>query len=355
MPRRDYSKVAFAATGDTASIPTATQPDGSVSLQQGYGFDYQRNNGAGGGTPDPLAKNIGRVEMNGILNEITASVGEIQQNGLPIYAASAAPYPINAIVRYNDLNWRSTVANNNTVPGAVGANWTPSLSQTDLHGIARFTAGGVFVVPQNVTVIYVSAVGGGGGGGGSGDNNLGNGPTGSCGAGGGAGQSVVRLPVSVTPGASLTVVVGIGGIGGTGATQGLNNATGGGSGGTTSLGGALVSLNGGSSGASGESANASGRSGPLGGSGYPNGGPGSDGAAGSSGNGWTGRGGDGGSTPFGGGGPGGKSGFGITSATNGISGFGFGSGGGGGGVVYSTGGNGRNGGAGMPGLLTIEW
>lgn len=122
MPRRDFSKVAFAATGDTNSIPTATQPDGSVSLSQGYGFDYQRDNGAGGGTPDPLAKNIDREDMNGILNEITASIGELQQNGSAIWVASAAPYPINSEVMHNGVKWRSAVANNSSQPG-TDASW----------------------------------------------------------------------------------------------------------------------------------------------------------------------------------------------------------------------------------------
>lgn len=123
MPRRDFSKVAFAATGDTNSIPTATQPDGSVSLSQGYGFDYQRDNGAGGGTPDPLAKNIDREDMNGILNEITASIGEIQQNGFPEWFATAAPYPINAYVRHSNANWQSMVANNNIEPSEGAPEW----------------------------------------------------------------------------------------------------------------------------------------------------------------------------------------------------------------------------------------
>lgn len=124
MPRRDFTKVPFAATGDVTSIPTAVQPDGSVSMAAGFGFDYQRDNGAGGGTPDPLAKSIPRDATNGILNEITASIGEIQLNGLAIWAASAAPYPINATVRHNNTNWRSTVANNSAQPGVSPlANW----------------------------------------------------------------------------------------------------------------------------------------------------------------------------------------------------------------------------------------
>lgn len=141
MPRRDFSKVAFAATGDVNTIPGTVQPDGSISLPSGWGFDYERDNGAGGGTPDPLAKNIDREDMNGILNEITASVGEIQQNGFPIWVVTGAPYPLNAVVRQpsDDKNYRSTVVNNSTVPGALGANWVdiqelPVVSNVGVQG-----------------------------------------------------------------------------------------------------------------------------------------------------------------------------------------------------------------------------
>lgn len=140
MPRRDFSKVAFAATGDTNVIPTPTQPDGSISLQTGWGFDYQRDNGAGGGTPDPLAKNIDREDMNGILNEITASIGEMQQNGFPIWVSTAAPYPINAHVRDSDKIWKSQVVNNSSTPG-TNSDWLDVTSVAPLLLLADASAG----------------------------------------------------------------------------------------------------------------------------------------------------------------------------------------------------------------------
>lgn len=143
MPRRDFTKVPFAATGDATSIPTAVQQDGSVSMAAGFGFDYQRDNGAGGGTPDPLAKSIPRDATNGILNEITSSIGEIQLNGLAIWAASAAPYPINALVRFSGSNWRSTTDNNTSKPGQTGASWIDPNSQpyanTEAPGIVQLS------------------------------------------------------------------------------------------------------------------------------------------------------------------------------------------------------------------------
>lgn len=135
-------KVPFADTGDKISPPDAVQPDGSVSYTLGYGFDYQRDTSLDGGVPvDPLAKVFPREQHNGILNDITTAIGEIQANGLTIWQAAGGPYPINALVRYSGTNWRSTVANNATTPGAVGASWIdpsyqPNATET-IVGIIR--------------------------------------------------------------------------------------------------------------------------------------------------------------------------------------------------------------------------
>lgn len=213
MPRRDYSKVAFAATGDTHVIPTPVQPDGSISLQTGWGFDYQRNNGAGGGTPDPLAKNIDRQDMNGVLNEITASVGEIQQNGNPIWASTAAPYPVNAIVRHANINYRSAIANNNSTPGA-NADWVDDTFYPGrLIGIRVITATGAstYTATPGTRSVKVTLVGGGGGAGGAPLTNAG---SQGLGGPGGSGATGVGYYTSGFDGA--TVTVGGGGLGGAG-------------------------------------------------------------------------------------------------------------------------------------------
>src|SRR5690606_15639663 len=78
---------------------------------------------------------------------------------------------------------------------------------------ARFTSNGTFVVPEGVTTGWVEGCAGGGGGGGSAGyvaNNQHNG------GGGGAGQSVIAASYSVTPGDSLSVVIGAGGSRGAG-------------------------------------------------------------------------------------------------------------------------------------------
>lgn len=238
MPRRDFSKVAFASTGDTVAIPDATQPDGSVSLPQGWGFDYERDNGAGGGTPDPLAKNIEREVMNGVLNEITASVGEIQQSGFPDWALTAAPYPINAVVRRADQNWLNMIANNSAEPGTAGSNWV--LAIFDINALSPFrgraiykTAGSFsWTVPAGVTRAFVTVYGAGGGGG------LNSEPGGSGGGGGGIAKKLCNL----TGLTSVAVVVGAKGVGTStlgqpGTNGGASNfgafcSAGGGSGGT---------------------------------------------------------------------------------------------------------------------------
>ncbi len=228
MPRRDYTKVAFAATGDTATIPGTTQPDGSVSMPQGFGFDYERDNGAGGGTPDPLAKNIEREDMNGILNEITASVGEIQQNGLAIWATTGAPYPINAQVRHNDINWQSLTTNNSDEPG-VGAgltSWKNASApvQGSLLAVRKFTASGTYTPTPGAGRAVVEAVGGGGGGGGMAPTGAG-----AAGSAGGGASGTYGLIYIDTGLASMAISIGAGGAGGVGGAPGS-------AGGTTSVG-----------------------------------------------------------------------------------------------------------------------
>lgn len=338
MPRRDFTKVPFAATGDATSIPTAVQPDGSVSMTTGYGFDYQRDNGAGGGTPDPLAKNIDREDMNGILNEITASIGEMQQNGFPIWVATAAPYPLNAIVRQpsDDKVYRSTVTNNSTVPGAVGADWL------DVSGIGAekpvnrvvFTSSGTYVPTAGVKAVFVQVQAGGGGGGGS--HGAG---TGSSSASGGSagGYHEGYLPAS-SVGVSQAVTVGLAGSGGIGVNSGTA--------GTASSFGALLTTTGGSFGTASNSFTQILRGA------VPDGAGGGTGSTQNGQNGGIGIiigtaqasiGGDGGSSRLGAGGRG------RNEGSNGFSGQGWGSGGAGGASSTIT----QNGGPGRPGIVIV--
>lgn len=136
-------RVPFAVTGDKISPPDAVQADGSVSYSQGYGFDYQRETDGS----DPLAKVFPREQHNGILNDITTAIGEIQSNGMAIWQVSGQPYPINAQVRFNDRNWKSTVANNSATPGS-DSTWIDVSSQPVATEV---TAGIVRIATQAMT------------------------------------------------------------------------------------------------------------------------------------------------------------------------------------------------------------
>ena len=122
-----FFSIPFAETGDKISPPNPTQADGTVSYAQGFGFDYQRNTD---GT-DPLAKVFPREQFNGIVNDITGAIGEIQLNGLPIWQdlTPKTPYPVGAMVRYANKNWVSLVANNTVTP-AEGVSWTEATVST---------------------------------------------------------------------------------------------------------------------------------------------------------------------------------------------------------------------------------
>ncbi|WP_145482017.1 glycine-rich domain-containing protein [Yersinia rohdei] len=219
------------------------------------------------------------------------------------------------------------------------------------HGLSRFTSSGSFIVPEGVTQIWVSGCAAGGGGGSSLATNSSSFVTG--GSGGGAGQPVIRSPITVTPGQVIPVTIGIGGTGGTAAT---NNAT---VGGNTQLGvaGALLNLVGGSPGSlgSGGATFPASYGGPVGGAGYPAGGTAMDTSSFSASASFGGFGGQGASGPFGQAGPAGRGAAGSSPPAT--AGFGYGAGGSGAGGAYasSVSAAGGAGAAGLNGYLVIEW
>lgn len=129
--RIPYYSNPFAVAGDLTTVPVPVQPDGSLSYNQGWGVDYQRDQ-----TTDPLAKDIDRRQMNQLLNTITALLRQYQAEGFPEFIAAvdnggtAFPYEIGTVVRYRVLgtdpfvNYVSLVANNTALPSVV-ANWQP--------------------------------------------------------------------------------------------------------------------------------------------------------------------------------------------------------------------------------------
>lgn len=162
-----FFKIPFAATGDKVAIPDAVQPDGSVSYAQGFGVDYQRKTDGS----DPLAKNIPRDKTNSLYNDITAAIGEIQLNGAAEWQAAGSPYPINAMVRSINKNWKSSIDNNNSTPSS-NSDWIEIESTTSgrLINIQTFTTPGTFTYSPTAGTksVIVEVQGGGGAGGGVG-------------------------------------------------------------------------------------------------------------------------------------------------------------------------------------------
>lgn len=111
-----YFGIPFATAGDKITVPDATQPDGSVSFQIGFGFDYERAN------TDPDYKPVPRDGMNGLFHDITEAMGIMQAQGSADWTSDAAPYANGVSVYHNGKTWVSTSATNNDEPG-VGPNW----------------------------------------------------------------------------------------------------------------------------------------------------------------------------------------------------------------------------------------
>lgn len=119
-----YFDIPFARDGDRTSTPDQIQLDGSVSFQDGFGFDYERPAiNPLTGQPDPLYKPIPRDRMNGLFHDITESLGIVQQQGFADWTPNAAPYPAQAWVRHDGNVWRSIIASNSFEPGIEG--WVP--------------------------------------------------------------------------------------------------------------------------------------------------------------------------------------------------------------------------------------
>lgn len=147
-----FFSTAFALNGDKAVIPEAVQPDGAVSFDQGFTFDYERELGV-----DPDAKAVPRDEVNGLYYDITDNIGQYQRWGAPEFITSAdnggVPYPygIGAQVVYTlaaaivPAVFVSLVTANATTPDSAPANWQqlgasggiPAASTT-VVGVSRY-------------------------------------------------------------------------------------------------------------------------------------------------------------------------------------------------------------------------
>jgi hypothetical protein len=128
MPR--YYEDVFAGTGDRAAIPNDTQPSGSVSYEQGFGPDYQKDLAT-----DPAAKPFPRDQYNQFCYDLTDNFQDYQQWGAPLFIPDmdAAPltyaYGKYALTSYDDgVNGRriyQSRENSNTALPSDPTKWTP--------------------------------------------------------------------------------------------------------------------------------------------------------------------------------------------------------------------------------------
>ena len=145
--------------GELMEIPMTTQPDGSISYQQGYGPDYELDL-----LTNPDAIPIGRDTMNQLFFDITTQLQQYSQYGTPFWITTAQnqgtpfAYPKYSRVYYTDGNvYENQVTGNTTAPG-VDNTWL--LISGDATGVLTGTtidyAG--FVAPAGYLTCDGSAV-----------------------------------------------------------------------------------------------------------------------------------------------------------------------------------------------------
>lgn len=222
---------ADAGVGFIRAIPEASQigiTNGAASLTDGFVPVNFQPVGAGGTPP-------WGADMNGILNQITLWSQWQNAGGLVLYdsgfSTAIGGYPQGAILAGTTAGvvWLNLVDNNTSNPDTGGANWL-QLAATKPNSQTFSTAGTfTFTVPAGVRWIKASVTGGGGGGANSASTFV-------SGGGGAAGTAIGSY--AVTPGQTITVVVGalgaaasgLGGNGGTSSFGSFCSATGGGGG-----------------------------------------------------------------------------------------------------------------------------
>lgn len=124
MSAQHYFGTPFAALGDKATVPNAAPVDGSVSYASGFGFDYEREQGA-----DAAAKDIPRQAFNGLLFAITDNLKQYQLFGFPEWVTavqnggSPVEYSAAAFVRHAGGVWYSLVNTNTAEPGTDATKW----------------------------------------------------------------------------------------------------------------------------------------------------------------------------------------------------------------------------------------
>ena len=112
-------KTPFAATGDREALADLDPGTGKVSLPSGWTPDYEKEN------DDPNYRPVGRQELNGILHEITASLGEMQIYGVATWRPLVGGWPAGArVAQTGGIGaWYNTVEGNTSDPNDGGTGW----------------------------------------------------------------------------------------------------------------------------------------------------------------------------------------------------------------------------------------
>ena len=125
----DIDKV-WAENGDITVIPEDTQPDGSVSFEQGHGSDYGLDPGS-----VPNAKRIEREEHNYLLNVLFTNVKEFVSQGFPNHIVGKSYNLNNTVLGTDDVIYKSTINGNIATP--PGANWVDAFAVDLSNYIAK--------------------------------------------------------------------------------------------------------------------------------------------------------------------------------------------------------------------------
>lgn len=158
MPK--YFPNPFAVNGDKTAVPDDTDPNGYVSYDTGYTFDYERDPDP---VVDPLTKDIERDKMNQLFFDITDNIKHLQDTGgVPEWSSVRAAnggYPRDAKVILGGTIYTSTVNGNASTPGA-SPTWILG-GQTDptIQAIAGTTPGAnTFIWFSATDVAQVAAI-----------------------------------------------------------------------------------------------------------------------------------------------------------------------------------------------------
>lgn len=151
-----FFRIPFAASGDVAPIPDGPLGDGSLSYQEGFSFDYERNPAT-----DPAAKRIPRDQTNQFYKSVTEVLGDYQRFSTPEWltaadnAGVAYGYAKGAVVRLAGVAYGSLVNGNTATPGTDATKWR----EIDIFSVAALTAATVDYTNLSLNTVYVTPAG----------------------------------------------------------------------------------------------------------------------------------------------------------------------------------------------------